>query len=185
MRALTSAILSALPFLLVGNARADGISIEKTVTLDELVQTSDAIFTATLLESDAQWAEREAYGRKQRYVEHFRFRIKITGWLKGTAKTPDQGALWLGYRGDPMPGKWMIVHEHYDTAFDAHAAKPGNKVVVFASSRDIGSWKTHMEDGRAVLHTRAVDTEARLAAVQAALARPPSRDAGPDASPGR
>ena len=47
--------------------------------------------------------------------------------------------------------------------------------MVFASARDVASWGTHLEKGRAVLHARAVDTEARLAAVKTALARPAGR----------
>jgi hypothetical protein len=183
MRVLLSATLAALSIVAwPGPARADGISVEKTVTLDELVQTSEAIFTATLLERDVQWASRAPYGKQQRYVVHFRFRIQIGEWLKGTAKPPAQGALWLGYRGDPIPGRWMIVREYYATAFAPLAAKPGSKVVIFAKARDIDSWGNHREQGRAVLHARAVDTADRLPAVRAALARPP---APPDASPDR
>jgi hypothetical protein len=188
MRTFASPLLPALMFLLASgtpSARADGISIEKEVALDELVQTSAAIFTATLLATKAQWAEREAYGTKQRYVQHYRFRIKITGWLKGAAKTPAEGALWLHYRGDPIPGKWMIVKEYYDSAFEPGTAKPGTTVVVFASGTDIDGWGTHVEMGRAVLHTRAIDTEARLDAVKAALARSSARSLAPDASPER
>ena len=153
--------------------------------MDELAQTSDAIFTATFVISEAQWAARTAYGHRQRYVEHYRFRVRITGWLKETPKLPAKGKLWIGYRGDPIPGKWMIVEELYETSFQPREAKPGDKIVVFASSREIEGWDAHAKGRRAEIQARAIDTEACLAGVKAALARAPAEPEHPDASPDR
>ena len=85
MRTLVLAILSALLLVPVEHrlARADGISVKKQLSLAELVKTSDAIFTATLLENDARWGSVEVRGENQRFVQEYHFRFKVTGWLKG------------------------------------------------------------------------------------------------------
>jgi hypothetical protein len=83
---------------------------------------------------------------------------------------PDKGVPWLIYPGDPVPGAWTIVTEHFDSSFELQAAKTGDKIVVFALASDVQGWGTNLRDGRAVLHARAVEAEARLPAVKAALA---------------
>ena len=144
--------------------------VKKKLTLVELARTSNAIFTATVIESDTQWDSIEANGVRQRFVQEYRFRIKVTGWLKGKPTTPDKGMPWLIYPGDPIPGAWTIVNEHFDSSLELQAAKPGDKVVVFALASDVQGWGTPPQDGRAVLHARAIEAEARLPAVKAALA---------------
>ena len=165
-------VLSAVLPILVGHcpARADGMVVKKKLNLDELARTSDAIFTATLIDNDTQWDSIEANGARQRFVQEYRFRIKVTGWLKGKPTTPDKGVPWLICPGDPIPGAWTIVNEHFDSSFELQAAKPGDKVVVFALASDIQGWGTTLQDGRAVLHARAVEAAALLPAVKAALA---------------
>jgi hypothetical protein len=150
-------------------AVADGVRVERRVSLGELVKTSDAIFTAIIEASQPRWAEREAYGEKHRYVESHSFRVKVTGWLKGERKLPANVALWVGLRGDPPPGKWLLVPEEFDTTFSPHNAKPGDAIIVFAEDSHLGSWGSFQVDGKAILRPRAVDRGDRLPAVRRAM----------------
>jgi hypothetical protein len=113
MRTLVLAILSALLLVPVEHrlARADGISVKKQLSLAELVKTSDAIFTATLLENDARWGSVEVRGENQRFVQEYHFRFKVTGWLKGKRVVPEKGAPWLSLPGEYVPGTWTVVEE--------------------------------------------------------------------------
>jgi hypothetical protein len=54
MRVAFPVLLPALLLLLPRQARADGIAPQKTLTEEDLVQTTKVIFTATLLERDVQ-----------------------------------------------------------------------------------------------------------------------------------
>jgi hypothetical protein len=136
------------------------------------VDTSDAIFTATLLENDTQWDSVEAHGGRQRFVREYRFRIRVTDWLKGKPNSPRNGRPWLSLPGDPIPGAWTILEEHYESSFELHTAKPGDKVVVFASASDVRGWGEYVREGRAELRGRAVEAQARLPEVRVALAHP-------------
>ena len=178
MRMVSLAVLPALLLITVGDrpACADGISVKKHLSLEELAKTSDAIFTATLLENDTRWGAIEVRGENQRFVQEYRFRIAITGWLKGKRAVPAKGVPWLSLPGDYVPGVWTVVEERYDASFDLVKAKAGDKVVVFCSASELQGWGERVQDGRAVVWVRAVETEARLPAVKAALV-PRSRTA--------
>ena len=56
---------------------SDGISVRKWLSLNEVVQRSDYIFTATVLKTDHIWGKRKAYGRINRYVQKYKFQVKI------------------------------------------------------------------------------------------------------------
>jgi len=179
MRTVSLAVvLPALLSIAMGDrpARADGVSVKKKLSLDELAKTSDGIFTATLLEDDSRWGSVEVRGQNQRYVQEYRFRIKLTDWVKGKRAVPENGVPWLSLPADWIPGAWTVVEESYDSSFELGEAKPGDKVVVFCLAADLQGWGEQVRDGRAVLRARAVETEARLPAVKAALV-PPSRTA--------
>jgi hypothetical protein len=143
-------------------ARADGVSVKKWIELKELVAKSDVIVTATILECRPEHAKREAYGESHEYVASFHFKVRVDAWLKGPRR--DLPA-WLSYRGDPLPGKWMLVEEGYRSSFSPHGAKPGQRVIAFLTGEAT-------VDGDEV-HARELDDIARLADVQKALGKSP------------
>jgi hypothetical protein len=169
-------IVFALVVLLAGSGAgtgrvlADGVRIDRVVGVGELARTSDVVFVATINDSRPEWAEREVSGQKVRYVQHYTFQIKPTDWLKGGAGG-GKGMLWLGVRGDPVPGKWEIRHEDYDVTFDPSAAKKGDSVVVFVTRE---SWQGWVDSAEVVpvVHARACEKADHLAAIRKALQAP-------------
>lgn len=155
-------------------ARADGVRVKKWIELKELVAKSDVIVTATILECKPERAKREAYGELHEYVASFHFKVRIDAWLKGARREPPT---WLSYRGDPPPGKWMLVEQGYRSSFSPHGAKPGQRVIAFLTGQST-------VDGSEV-HAGEVDDIARLAAVQKALVKSPAKTARQDQAPPR
>lgn len=159
---------------LPAGARADGVSVKKWIELKELVAKSDAIVTATILECKPKHARREAYGESHEYVASFHFKVRIDAWLKGSRRDLPP---WLSYRGDPLPGKWMLVEEGYRSSFSPHGAKPGQRVIAFLTGQATA-------DGDEV-YAREIDDIARLTDVQKALAKSPAKAAKHDQAPSR
>lgn len=172
IRTLAVAVLAICS--LSAGARADGVRVKKWIELKELVATSDAIVTATILECKPERAKREAYGESHEYVASFHFKVRVDGWLKGARRDLPS---WLSYRGDPLPGKWMLVEEGYKSSFSPHSAKPGQRVIAFLTGQS-------NVDGTEV-HAREIDDIARLADVQKALAKPAAKAAKQDPAPSR
>lgn len=159
-------------------ARADGVKIQSHVTLTQLVQSSSAIFTATIRKVKQTWATREAYGKKRRYVSSFELQVEVGTWLKGERPSWLKKTVWLTLDGDPPPGKWVLVHESYDdSAFSKHAAAARQKVIVFVQQLD--ETRMVLEKGREGIAPRALDSAERLEAVMTALAASGQR---PDAA---
>lgn len=154
---------------LPAGAAADGVRVRKWIALKDLVATSNSIITATILECKPELAKREAYGELREYVATFRFRVRVDGWLKG-----ERGDLpsWLTYRGDPLPGKWMLVEEGYKSGFSPRGAEPGQRVIAFLSGQS-------NVDGTEV-HAREIEDIARLTEVQKTLAKSTAKAAKPE-----
>jgi hypothetical protein len=150
--------------LVPAGTRADGVSVKKWIELKELVATSDVIVTATILECKPERAKREAYGESHEYVASFHFKVRIDAWLKGSRPEPPS---WLSYRGDPPPGKWMLVEQGYRSSFSPHGAKPGQRLIAFLTGQSTVAGDE--------LHAREIDDIARLADVQKALGKAPAK----------
>lgn len=165
-------VLAVAVCLVPVGALADGVKVKRSIDLKELVATSQVIFTATIQEASPKWETREAYGQSQRYASSFHFRLRIDAWLKGRRH---ELPAWFSLRGDPPPGKWLLVQEAYDPRFLPHDAKPGQRVIVFLAKGDDGVL-VESGDGRPELRAREIEDIALLPKVHKALA-PAAQDA--------
>jgi hypothetical protein len=178
---------SIIPILLFwvslpAQAHADGVSASRRISLDELAATSEVVFSAVILEAQPRWESRLAYGEEQRYVAEYRFQIRIERWLKGGPPDNAMPAGWISLRGDPPPGKWLVVEEQYLSAFSSGSAKPQDRILVFASANGTRPWLAAMAtEESATLHPREVESATRIRAVVASLAK--SRPAKPARNP--
>ena len=135
MRRILPLSLSLLPALLLSG---DGYHVEKWLTHAELTATSRCIFTATVVKTAHIHAVREAYGRRTRYVSRYRLLVRIDRVLKGDP-LPDEGRqkpCWLEQGGRFIPGKWLLLAEAYRNGIDPGQAKKGDRILVYAHSRN-------------------------------------------------
>jgi hypothetical protein len=187
MRSIVPALFVSVALL--GQVHADGVSASKRISLDELAATSEVVFSAVILEAQPRWESRMAYGEEQRYVAEYRFQIRIERWLKGGPPDSAKPAGWISLRGDPPPGKWLVVDEQYLSAFSPGSAKPQDRILVFASAHGTRQWLAEMANQEsATLQPREVESATRLRAVVAALAKsrpakPPTATARPARAP--
>jgi len=121
-------------------ARADGEIVKSTIGLAELVEKSAVIVTATVESAKTNWASRMAYGKDQKYVQSFEFKVKVDGWVKGSPFPAADKPVLIGYKGDTPPGKWALVEEAYRTRFSPHGAKAGDRVILFVEADDAEQW---------------------------------------------
>lgn len=150
-------VLVLLPVLILFG---DGYKVEKWLTHGELTAASRWIFTATVVKTAHIHAEREAYGRRNRYISRYRLLVRIDRMLKGDP-LPDGGKpepCWLEQSGHYIPGKWLLLEEAYRNGVDPGQAKKGEQLLVYASYRN----------GR-TFHLRGLDPAALVAATEALL----------------
>lgn len=148
-----------LPLLLA----ADGYRVRKWLTPEEITAGSPYIFTAVILKTDHVFAEREAYGRKHRYVVRYRLLARIEKVLKGDAQLwramgKEPGPVWLEQYGHSVPGKWVLVDELYRNGIAPGQLTGGMRCLVYAAAiNDL------------VVQIRGLDPVAKTSATEALL----------------
>ena len=116
---------------------SDGLSVRKWLSIKDVVQRSDYIFTATVLKADHIWGKRKAYGRINRYVQKYRFRVKIDKLIykrksQRNFKQIITKEVWLGRGSIYIPGKWILVPEMYRETYNLYKGKKGDRIIVYA-----------------------------------------------------
>lgn len=172
MRAL--AILAFAVGLLPTGAHADGVRVKNEIDLRQLVAKSEVIVTATIEKARPKWASREAYSQSHEYVASFHFQVRIDKWLKGQRQ---ELPAWISHRGDPIPGKWMLIEEAYASQFSPHDAKPGQRVILFLSRPTSRSITIEAGQDRQEISAKEIEDIALLPEVEKALTQSPSTPA--------
>lgn len=132
-------LFSLMTISMLKNLHADGMSVEKWLTLKDVVKKSSSIFTAKIIDIDHEYRKREAYGEVRRYVTKYRFKVKIEKVLKGDGELKlllkkQDNIVWIERYGDYVPGKWVVVSEMYRQSFFLEGGKKGMSFIVYGGS---------------------------------------------------
>lgn len=174
MRSLViAAIAVATASVMPGSAHADGTSVGKWITTQQVVQKSKQILVCEVRKVDHQWRKARAYGRDHKYIGRYQVQVRVRSVLRGNKSLAGK-TVWVERRGQSRPGKWVAIEEAYRSSFSLRAPKPGSRFIAYMRSRGVRSIVTSSSGKRRQLPLWQVDGIAKLKQVRA-LAKPARR----------
>ena len=126
--------------------KADGTRVRKWITLSQVIKSSPYIFIASIKGIDHKYGSRMAYGKMRRYVQKYRFKVKIQKVIKGEKILQalidyTDGVVSIERSGTSIPGRWVLIAEKYRESLYIGNAKVGQTFIVYA--RSISENKIH------------------------------------------
>ncbi|MBN2724668.1 MAG: hypothetical protein JXR95_11410 [Deltaproteobacteria bacterium] len=155
-----SAVMLASP-----NVKADGVSIHGNISRSQVIEKSKIIFTAKITKVKHEYSSRKAYGRNNKYISNFRAGISILKILAGNEHLSGilkKKNIWLSESSKIMPGKWIIVRDHYNDGYSLGRAKTGDIIIVYLQSE----FSISEENSKTRIYVRYMDEISRLTEVK-------------------
>ena len=150
-------------------ARADGTSCQSRVDLAGLVEQSRSILLVEVLAAEHQYAEREAYGEKHRYLAEYRFQAKVVRAVRG--KAPPAGErISVRMRGGAIPGRWVVVRVCYPRKVGLEKVAPGTQLLAFTGEEP---FQGPPDAAQEPVHVEELEDAKVLPEVEQALRRAP------------
>ncbi|MBU1239022.1 hypothetical protein KKF84_00625 [Myxococcota bacterium] len=158
----TSSIIFLATILASTWTWADGVHIKGKITQLEVVKRSNVIFMATVTGAKHAYSHRRAYGRDNKYISAYRAKVTVGKILRGKNKLQEvlknTKTLWIRESSNFMPGKWLLVTDHYASGYSLQGAKIGDKIVVYLESQ----YSITTKDTAHEAHVRYLDRASEL-----------------------